>query len=288
MKRLLILALAALLLRPALAAERIDPARADPAQVNPAADVAAMTAYFQKKFPHVPPADFVNGPYAMDAGMRAQWQQIMQFPPYQFALDHGKDLFATAFPNGRHYADCLPRGGIGIAAAYPRFDAKTGRVVTLEIAVNRCRVANGLAKLKLTTGDMADLMAYLTDRSRGQPIAVVVPDDPRALAAYQRGKAYFYSRRGQLNFSCASCHVQGAGQHLRGDVLAPARGLIAAFPIYRSDWGSMGTVVRRFIGCNEQVRVVPERPDSADYRDLEYFLAYMNNGLPVAGPGTRP
>jgi L-cysteine S-thiosulfotransferase len=278
MKRVLILLLAALLLHPALAAE----------QVDPAADLKAFQAYFHAGFPHVPPADFVNGPYAMDAGMRAQWQEIMQFPPYQFALDHGKELFAAPFPNGHHYADCLPHQGIGIAQDYPRFDKQTGRVVTLEIALNRCRVINGLAKLKLTTGDMSDLMAYLTDNSRGRPIAVVVPDDPRARAAYEQGKAYFYTRRGQLNFSCASCHMQGAGRHLRGDVLAPALGLIAAFPIYRSAWGSMGTVVRRFIGCNKQVRAVPQPADSADYRDLEYFLAYMSNGLPVAGPGTRP
>ncbi|HVC58877.1 MAG TPA: sulfur oxidation c-type cytochrome SoxA [Acetobacteraceae bacterium] len=278
MKRLLILLLAALLLRPALAAERVDPA----------ADLKAFQTYFHARFPHVPPADFVNGPYAMDAGMRAQWQQIMQFPPYQFALDHGKELFAAAFPNGHHYADCLPHGGIGIAQNYPRFDPKTGRVVTLEIALNRCRVVNGLKKLKLTTGDMDDLMAYLTDRSHGRPVAVVVPDDPRARAAYERGKEYFYARRGQLNFSCASCHMQGAGRHLRGDVLAPALGLIASFPIYRSAWGSMGTVVRRFIGCNKQVRAVPQRADSEDYRDLEYFLAYMSDGLPVAGPGARP
>ena len=278
MKRLLMLLLTALLLRPALAVERSDPS----------ADLRAFQTYFHQGFPKVPPADFVNGPYAMDAGMRAQWREIMQFPPYQFALDHGKALFAAAFPNGHHYADCLPDKGIGIAQDYPRFDAKTGRVVTIEIAVNRCRVTNDLPKLKLTTGDMADLVAYLTDLSRGKPIAIVVPADPRALAAYTTGKEYFYSRRGQLNFSCASCHVQGAGKHLRGDVLAPALGLTASFPIYRSAWGNMGTVVRRFIGCNKKTGVVPLPADSVVYRDLEYFLAYMNNGLPVAGPGARP
>lgn len=278
MKRFLILALSVLLLRPALAAPGTDPA----------ADLRAFQGYFHTQFPKVPLADFVNGPYAMDAGMRAQWKDIMQFPPYQFALDHGKDLFAAPFPNGHHYADCFADKGVGIAQDYPRFDPKTGRVVTIEIAVNRCRAANGQPKLKLTTGDMADLVAYLTDLSRGRTIAVVVPADPRARAAYETGKAYFYSRRGQLNFSCASCHVQGAGKHLRGDVLAPALGLIAAFPVYRSSWGNMGTVVRRFIGCNKKIRVVPLPADSVVYRDLEYFLAYMNNGLPVAGPGARP
>lgn len=259
------------------------------AKPDPAADLKAFQSYFHTRFPAVPMADFVNGPYPFSASMRAQWKDIMQFPPYQFALDHGKTLFDTPFPNGRHYASCFPDKGIGIAQTYPQFDTKTGRVVTLEAAVNRCRVANGQAKLKLTKGDMADIMAYMTDTARGKPIDVKIPaDDPSALAAYQAGKQYFYSRRGQLNFSCASCHVQAAGEHLRGDVVAPALGLTASFPIYRSDWGNTGTLVRRFIGCNEQIRSVPGKAGSAAYRDLEYFLAYMNNGLPIAGPGARP
>ncbi len=180
----------------------------------------------------------------------------MQFPPYQFALDHGKELFAAAVPERAPLRRLLRRTrAIGIAQNYPRFDPKTGRVVTLEIALNRCRVANGRKKLKLTTGDMADLMAYLTDTSHGRPIAVVVPDDPRALAAYETGQGIFLCAARPAQFLLRQLPRAGCRQrHLRGDVLAPALGLIAAFPIYRSAWGSMGTVVRRFIGCNKQVR----------------------------------
>lgn len=255
---------------------------------DPAADAKALQAYFQQRFPKLPLAKYVDGPYNFSPGARAQWEQILEFPPYGFALDHGKTLFATKFPNGSGYAACFPHGGIGIAQTYPQFDAKTGRVVTLPIAINRCRVANGLPKLKLTTGDMADIDAYMVHASRGKIIAVTVPKDPRALAAYAAGKEYFYSRRGQLNFSCASCHVQGAGQQLRGDTLAPALGMTASFPLYRSKWGNMGTLVRRFIGCNGKVRSAADKPDSATYRDLEYFLTAMSNGLPIAGPGARP
>jgi sulfur-oxidizing protein SoxA len=128
----------------------------------------------------------------------------------------------------------------------------------------------------------------LAETSRGKRFDIKIPNDPRALAAYQEGKEYFYTRRGQLNFSCASCHIQSAGKRLRGDILAPALGIVASFPIYRSDWGSMGTIQRRFTSCNTQVRSVPLKPDDKTYRNLEYFLTYLGNGLPVAGPGTRP
>ena len=255
---------------------------------NPAADRAAFQGWFRHLFPQLPLAKYVDGPYNFSASERAQWQQIMELPPYGFAVDHGKALFDARFPDGAGYASCFPHGGIGIAQDYPQFDPKTGRVVTLPIAINRCRVAHGLPKLKLTTGDLADIDAYMVRTSRGHKIDVVVPDTKPALAAYEAGKEYFYSRRGQLNFSCASCHLQYPGHRVRGDTLAPALGITASFPIYRSKWGNMGTLVRRFIGCNKKTGVVPLPADSVVYRDLEYFLAYMNNGLPVAGPGARP
>ncbi len=255
---------------------------------DPAADIKAFQGHFRTEFPAIPLAAYVNGPYNFPGSGRAQWKQITEFPPYSFAIDSGKVLFETKFPNGKTYASCFSEGGIGIAGNYPMFDPKTGRVVTLGVAINRCRVANGLKKWPLTKGKMADLVAYMTVTSRGRPIDVVVPNDPRALAAYEAGKEYFYSRRGQLNFSCASCHVQAAGKRLRGNVLAPALGITASFPLYRSKWGSIGTLVRRFIGCNKKVGSVPDKPDSAAYRDLAYFLTAMSNGLPIAGPGSRP
>ena len=52
---------------------------------NPAADLKAFQSYFKQAFPNIPADDFVNGPYAMDKGMRKQWEQILEFPPYDFA-----------------------------------------------------------------------------------------------------------------------------------------------------------------------------------------------------------
>ena len=49
---------------------------------------------------------------------------------------------------------------------------------------------------------------------------VVIPDDPRALAAYEAGKEYYYTRRGQLEFACENCHMQSAGILLRADRLS--------------------------------------------------------------------
>jgi L-cysteine S-thiosulfotransferase len=256
--------------------------------INPQADFKAFRNYFTHRFPNVPLNDFVNGPYSMDAGLRKQWLEIDTFPPYQFALDKGKEMFATPFANGKTYADCFPNKGIGIRQDYPYFDTRSGEVITLDVALNRCREANGEKPLGYSKDDVAALTAYMAYTSRGKPFDIKIPDDPRGLAAYQKGEEYFYTRRGQLNFSCASCHVQNPGGHLRTEVLAPALGIVAALPIYRSEWGAMGTTSRRLTSCNSQVRATPLKPEDELYRDLEYFLSYMSNGLPISGPGARP
>jgi L-cysteine S-thiosulfotransferase len=256
--------------------------------IDPASDATAFRDYFVKKFPKVKLEDFVNGPYSMNEDMRKQWEEKEEFPPYEFALDAGKEMFAKPFKNGKTYADCFPNGGIGVRQNYPYFDEKEGKVVTLELELNRCRETNGEAPLSYVKDEMASLTAYMAFTSRGKPMDIKIPNDPRALAAYEDGKRYFYTRRGQLNFSCASCHVQAPGERLRAEILAPALGILNAMPIYRSEWAGMGTISRRFVTCNSQTRAVPLEPQSDEYRDLEYYLSYVSNGLPISGPGARP
>jgi sulfur-oxidizing protein SoxA len=254
----------------------------------PEADFETFRSYFTTKFHTVKLEDFVNGPYSMNEDMRKQWEEKEQFPPYDFAVDKGKELFEKKFKNGKSFADCFPEGGIGIRQNYPYFDTNTGQVVTLELAVNACLGQNGEQQYSYVQDDMAAITAYMAFTSRGKPFSIKIPDDPRAVQAYEKGKEYFYTRRGQLNFSCASCHVQYPGDRIRAEVLAPALGITAAMPIYRSEWGGMGTTTRRFMTCNSQIRATPLQPQDEFYRDVEYFLSYMSNGLPISGPGARP
>ena len=256
--------------------------------VDPVADAKAFQKFFTDKFPKVKLEDFVNGPYSMNEDLHRQWEEKEQFPPYEFSLEAGKEMFSKPFKNGKTYADCFPNGGIGIRQNYPYFDEKEGKVITLELALNRCREANGEAPFSYVRDDMAALTAYMAFTSRGKPFDIKIPNDPRALEAYQKGKEYFYTRRGQLNFSCATCHVQSPGERIRAEVLAPALGILNAMPIYRSEWSGMGTTSRRFTTCNSQIRGVPLSPQDDEYRNVEYYLSYVSNGLPISGPGARP
>ena len=201
---------------------------------GPAEDRAAFQKYFQQRFPSVEADAYVNGVYALDEASYQQWLQIEEFAPYELAIEEGKTLFETPFANGKTYADCFPNGGIGVRQNYPYFDTERGEVVTLELAINECRVKNGEEPLSYKKGAIASISAYMAYTSRGQKIDVKIPDDPRATAAYESGKEYYYSKRGQLNFSCADCHVTNAGMQIRADKLSPALGHPSHFPVYRS------------------------------------------------------
>ncbi len=257
-------------------------------KIDPVADAKAFQKFFTDKFPKVKFEDFVNGPYSMNEDLHRQWLEKEQFPPYEFSLEMGKEMFSKPFKNGKSYEDCFPNKGVGIRQNYPYFDEKEGKVITLELALNRCREANGEAPFSYVKDEMAALTAYMAFTSRGKLMDIKIPNDPRALQAYQAGKEYFYTRRGQLNFSCATCHVQSPGERIRAEILAPALGIVNAMPIYRSEWSGMGTTSRRFTTCNSQIRGVPLSPQDDEYRNVEYYLSYVSNGLPISGPGARP
>lgn len=256
-------------------------------QASPEEDLKAFRAYFKERFPDVPFHDYVNGVYAIDPESRAQWEALEEFPPYEIAVSEGERLWNTPFANGKTYASCFKVPVKGIKKYYPYFDAETGTVKTLEQEINECRVKNGEKPLPYQKGKLAYISAYLAYQSRGEKINVKIPDDPRALEWYERGKQHFYAKRGQLNFSCADCHVHNAGNRVRADILSPALGQPSHFPVYRSKWGDVGTLHRRYARCNEQVRAKAFKAQSDEYRALEYFHTYMSNGLEWNGPGAR-
>ena len=135
---------------------------------------------------------------------------------------------------------------------------------------------------------MIDLTAYLAFESRGRVLDTrIPPDEPGALAAYEAGKQFYYSKRGQLNFACADCHITSVGQYVRADRIGPSLGHPTHFPVYRSKLGGMISLHQRFYGCVRDVRAKPFELQSEAYRNLEYFLSYMSNGLEINGPGAR-
>ncbi len=261
---------------------------------NPDQDLKDFRKYFTEKFPSVPLQDFTNGVYSVDKASREQWEAFEEFPPYEIYVDKGEELFNTPFKNGKTYTSCFPKVNKGIKQNFPYFSKKRGEIVTLELAINECRTKNGEKPLKYKKGKIAHLSAYIAYQSRGKKGNIQIVNTPESMAIYERGKKHFYGKRGQLNMSCADCHYYNAGNKIRADILSPALGHTSHFPVYRNKWSlksiegdGMGTIHRRYGGCNKQVRSKPFKAQSKEYRALEYFHTFMSNGLTLNGPGIR-
>ena len=249
-----------------------------------AADRDAFREFYQQRFPEVEVADFVLGVYAIDDKLKQQWEAVNEFPPFEFALDDGKALVEEGFSDGSDLLDCL---GPKPVSRHPYFDPSSGKIVTLGSAVNRCRTDQGKQKLSFQKQALQSVIAYLSFLEHNQARAMSAPANPAAFAAYERGKAFFYTKRGQLNLSCADCHMKAVGKHLREQTLMPLVGAVNHFPIYSLRAGALGSLHQRFVGCIEQVRGESPLLESQVFRELEYFLALMADGLPIIAPMTQ-
>jgi len=254
---------------------------------TPAEDREAFKGFFKKHLgDSVKMEDLKDGVYALDSGAREQWEEIEEFPPYEIALDKGADLWAKKFTNGKSFADCFGEDTSKIRVKYPYHDEKADDIVTLEGDINKCLSDNGEKPYKWKKGNIAALSAYIAFAGRGQSITTE-PGTEKAKAWYAKGKNFFYAKRGQLNMACADCHVYNSNRMIRGDLLSAGLGHPTHFPVFRSKWGSLGTLHRRYGGCNKQVRAKPFKAQSKEYKALEYFQAVMSNGMELNGPGAR-
>ena len=250
------------------------------AYATPDSDRQELIKYFTNKYPNISIDDYVFGALAFDPDSKAQYDAIMEFPPFDSDIQASRKMFETPFKNGKTYADCLPNGGKQIAGNYPMFDEAKGKVVTLEDVVNDCRVANGEEPYKYNDmKTMGLLQAYLRSLSDGMIMNVKV-EGPRATAAYEEGKKIFFSRKGQLNFACSSCHVQNAGVRLRSELISPVIGQATHWPVYRGG-DNLFDLQRRYEGCFKSVRAVSPPQGSTALNDLEYFHSALSNGLPM-------
>lgn len=247
---------------------------------TPEQDREHARQFFKTKFPDMKWDEYNYGALAFNPDAYSQYESIMSFPPFETQVEKSQKMWETPFANGKTYASCFPNGGKNVAGDYPYFDDKLGEVVTFEMALNQCREKNGEKPYSYKDmKTMGLLTAYARSLSDGMLMNVKVVG-PAATAAYDAGKHLFFARRGQLNFSCGTCHYDNAGNRVRSELLSPLIGHATHWPVFRAG-EKLFTLQKRYVGCNKNVRAVPFKEGSKEYNDLEYFEAYMSNGLPL-------
>lgn len=230
--------------------------------------------------------DFNIGTYAFSKDAKAQYLAIKEMPPYESGIEAGEELYKKPFANGKSLATCFPDPAI--VGNYPYFDEKKKDVVTLTSAINDCLRDNGEKEWNTERGEMANFQGFLANATTqaGKKFDIKIKS-AAAKKAYENGKEYYYTQRGYLKMSCATCHVQGAGQRVRNEKLSPLTGQVTQFPVYRLKWEELGTVERRLSGCIIDQGQVPPKNESIQMKELLYFLSYMSNGMSIDGPDVR-
>ncbi|HEY4371962.1 MAG TPA: sulfur oxidation c-type cytochrome SoxA [Burkholderiales bacterium] len=208
--------------------------------------------------------------------------------PGMLWVERGEKIWNTADgTSGKSCASChgdAKQGMKGVSVRYPAIDPATHRLQNIEARINASRVNDQkAAAFTLESEDMLAITAFINMQSRGQPIHVAT--DGEARAHFERGRAFYYTRRGQMNMSCATCHEQSFGKRLFAETLS--QGQPNDFPIYRLEWQTMGSLHRRFRACLYGVRAELQPVGSQDFLDLELFLAWRAEGLKGEAPGVR-
>ncbi len=209
--------------------------------------------------------------------------------PGMLWVEKGKELWTKVDGKaGKSCASChgdAEESMKGVYPVYPKYVPELGKLENLEQRINRCRTSNMGAKAwKWESDELLAMTTYIGYISRGMPINVKI--DGPAKPFFEKGKEFYFKRRGQLDMACKHCHYDNAGKYIRADLLSEGRGG-GAFPVYRLKWQKIGSLHRRFRGCNKQIRAEPYPFGSDEYVNLELFVKWRSRGLPVEVPAVR-
>lgn len=188
--------------------------------------------------------------------------------------------------NSKSCASChLQTSMKGVASRYPVFDDFLKRPVNLSQRINQCRQKHQSAEpFKAESVELLGLESFVAFQSRNTPIAP--PVDARLDSARLRGQQRYTQRLGQLNLSCAQCHDLNAGGLLGSSMIPQAHP--TAYPVYRLEWQTLGSLQRRLRNCMSGVRAEPFAYGAMELVELELHLAVRAKSMLLETPGVRP
>jgi len=242
-----------------------------------------IAARLQQQLPSLSAPDYALGGAAFDAELKAAVDS--NAAAGASVIEAGRKVWNAKFKDGRSLAACFPNGGRRVAGLYPQWDPRLKRVVTLEMAVNQCRKVHHEDVFDMEdAATMGAAIAYVRSLSDGQKISVRVPAG--AEERFQEGRRLYFTRMGQRNFACASCHVQGAGRWFAEKPLSPAIGQATHWPVIRD--AAPVSFQARIRECMALMGAAPFAFGSEELNRIEYFLTYLSNGLPLKSNVWRP
>jgi sulfur-oxidizing protein SoxA len=207
--------------------------------------------------------------------------------PAMLWVERGERLWQSAAgAEGRSCESChgAAKSMRGVATRYPAIDAASGRLVDLEGRIEACRAQKQRAPaLVRESEDLLALTALVSFQSRG--LAPNVTIDGAARSPFARARAFYHERHGQMNLACADCHDRNWGRKLLAETISQGHG--SAFPAYRLEWQSVGSLERRIRACLYGIRAEMPPPGAPELTELALYLAWRAGTLPLEAPGVR-
>lgn len=212
-------------------------------------------------------------------------------------IEEGLALFNQPGHNGQSCASChAPTTGTalaltGIATSYPKYDNELKKLMLIETRNNHCRQKYMQSQpYKHGSRESNTLSAYVKFLARNIPIKLA-----RSVAsekALLRGKQSFYKKTGQLNLSCADCHVRAAGKWLRGQSLSSIQPTgahsytAATWPRHFIALHDLGLISlqQRIRHCQIVTQTYPQDLGSDEYIDMELYITDLATGKPMQAP----
>lgn len=209
--------------------------------------------------------------------------------PGMLAVERGMDLWDTVEGTaGKSCASCHGDAAESMAevgATYPKWDADSGKPINVEQQINKCRTEHmGADAYAVDADDQKSMTAFVKHQALGKPVMLDLEEGDMQ-EWWERGKEVYYTRHGQLNFSCASCHESSMGKYIRADHLS--QGQANGFPTYRFNTGGMVSLHNRFRGCIRDTRAEMPKAFSDELIALETYVTWRGTGLSVETPAVR-
>jgi len=237
---------------------------------------------------------FAGEQFAMSDADRAMYTEMLENNPADIMVESGYELLEYMGGDAglAQYLglteDELPK----YIAGFPRYIKKFGQVVGIGQVIQAMMHDGGHKPLKLKSGNMFDIMAYVKSIANDEKINIDVNANKYMKEAYTLGKKTFETPRGGRGLSCLSCHNDEViGGVLRTQPLPDLSGkgaaVAATWPAYRMTKSSLRTLQRRFQGCmkNALLAVIPL--GSKEMVALEVYLTDKAKGAPIAVPGLK-
>lgn len=209
--------------------------------------------------------------------------------PAMLYVERGEEIWNTVDGEaGKSCASCHEDASEtmkGVGASYPKWNETAGKPFNIELQINACRQDNMKAEpYKFDAADQKALTTYIKHQSLGLPMGVDLTSGDMQ-SWWEKGKETYYTRTGQLDLSCATCHENYNGAYIRADHLS--QGNVNGFPTYRLKQANMVSLHNRFRGCIRDTRAEFPAAFSDELMALEVYVTWRGTGLGIETPAVR-